>query len=59
MFYFYPIMASLITGLIIMVLHINGYFLIPAVLLVGYCMLNLLFFWKYGKRKKNFHSGSE
>lgn len=59
MFYFLPCMASLITALILMVLHINWYFLVPAVLLVGYSLQNLLFFMKYGKRKKNFHSGSE
>jgi len=59
MFYFLPSMACLGTALILMVLHINWYFLIPAVLLVGYSLQNLLFFMKYGKRKKNFHAGSE
>ena len=59
MFYFLPAMACLITGFILMVLHINWYFLIPAVLLTGYSLQNLLFFMKYGKRKKNFHAGSE
>lgn len=59
MFYFLPFMACLITGLILMVLHIDWYFLIPAVLLVGYSLQNMLFFMKYGKRKKNFHAGSE
>ena len=59
MFYFLPCMASLITALILMVLHIDWYFLVPAVLLTGYSLQNLLFFMKYGKRKKNFHPGSE
>ena len=59
MFYFFPAIASLITALILMVLHIDWYFLIPAVLISGYALQNMLFFMKYGKRKKNFHSGSE
>lgn len=59
MFYFLPAMASLVTALILMVLHIDWYFLVPAVLLVGYSLQNLLFFMKYGKRKKNYHAGSE
>ena len=59
MFYFFPIIASLITALILMVLHINMYWLIPVVVLAGYSLQNMLFFMKYGKRKKNFHSGSE
>lgn len=59
MFYFLPAMACLITALILMVLHYDYYFVIPIVLLVGYSLQNLLFFMKYGKRKKNFHSGSE
>ena len=59
MFYFLPIIASMITAVVIMVLHIDWYFLIPAVLIGGYCLQNLLFFMKYGKRKKKFHAGSE
>ena len=59
MFYFIPSMACLGTALILMVLHIDWYFLVPTVLLVGYALQNMLFFMKYGKRKKNFHSGSE
>lgn len=59
MFYFLPSMACLGTALILMVLHIDWYFLIPAVLLAGYSLQNMLFFMKYGKRRKNFHSGSE
>jgi Flp pilus assembly protein TadB len=59
MFYFLPIMASLITALILIVLHRDWYFLVPAVLVGGYCLQNMLFFMKYGKRKKNFHGGSE
>ncbi len=59
MFLFLPVMASLIITLILLVLHSDWYFLILAVVLGGYCIQNLLFFMKYGKRKKNFHSGSE
>ena len=59
MFYFIPVMGTLITAFIIIVLHVDYYFLIPVVLLVGYTLQNLLFFMKYGKRKKNFHSGCE
>jgi len=58
MFYFLPSMACLVTALILMVLHIDWYFLIPAVLLVGYSLQNLLFFMKYGKKKKQFHENN-
>ena len=56
MFYFLPIMATLLVFFILMLLHYNWYFLIPIVLVTGYCLQNLLFFMKYGKRKKKFHS---
>lgn len=59
MFYFLPIMASLLTAFILVILHGDWYFLIPAVLVAGYCLQNLLFFMKYGKRKKKFHAGNE
>lgn len=59
MFYFLPIIACMITAVVIIILHIDWYFLIPAVLVGGYCLQNLLFFMKYGKRKKKFHAGSE
>ena len=59
MFYFLPIMASLIVAFILMLLHYDWYFLIPVTLIAGYCLQNLLFFMKYGKRKKKFHAGSE
>ena len=59
MFYFLPIMASLIAILILVVLHKTCYFIIPFVFIGGYCIQNLLFFMKYGKRKKNFHAGNE
>ena len=59
MFYFLPIIITLIVAFILLILHYDWYFLIPIVLIAGYSIQNLLFFMKYGKRKKNFHAGSE
>ena len=59
MFYFLPILACMGTAVVLIIFHIDWYFLIPAVLIGGYCLQNLLFFMKYGKRKKKFHAGSE
>ena len=59
MFCFFPIMGALLTAFILIILHRDWYFLIPVVLLGGYCLQNLLFFMKYGRRKKRFHAGSE
>lgn len=59
MFYFIPIMGSLLTALILVILHKDWYFLVPSVLIGGYCIQNLLFFMKYGKRHKKFHGENE
>lgn len=59
MFYFLPIIAMLIVTFVLILLHKDWYFLIPVTFTTGYCLQNLFFFMKYGKRKKNFHAGSE
>jgi NhaP-type Na+/H+ or K+/H+ antiporter len=58
MFYFLPIIATLLTAILLIVLHKDWYFLIPVVLVTGYCLQNMLFFMKFGKRKKKFHEGN-
>lgn len=57
-FYFLPILATLIVTIVIIVLHETCYYIIPLVGLGSFCAYNLLFFWKFGKRKKHFHGGN-
>ena len=60
MFFFFPIMANLITIVLMIVLHKSQYLpYSPFVFLGGYAISNLFFFMKYGRRKKQFHAGSE